>query len=61
MVTGSFLPEHVAHVALPLPALSHRAVEKATTALGEVGKRANKPGRWWILFQVKAIGKYSEN
>lgn len=60
MVTGSFLPEHVAHV-FPLPALSHRAVENATTALGEVGKRAKEPGRWWVLFQVKAIGKYSEN
>lgn len=61
VVTGIFLPEHVAHVVFLLTALSHRTVEKATTALDEVAKRAKEPGRRWILFQVKAIGKYSEN
>lgn len=61
MVTGIILPEHVAHVVFLSTALSHRTAEEATTALGEVAKRAKEPGRRWILFEVKAIGKYSEN
>lgn len=61
MVTEIFLPEHAAHVVFLSTALNHRTAEEATTALGEVAKRAKEPGRWWILFEVKAIGKYSEN